>query len=211
MGSLSKQSAQGIPIWRAARFGLQKDVRQQLEAGISVDELDPDTQRTPLLWASFFGDVAIVRELVQAGANIEVRDHEGYTSFCHAVKNEEVGTVCELVKAGAIIDQPISGSKKSLRTKSSALHVAAYYGWLDMVKCLVETRSPGKMAKYAPQQIAIQATVRNLPKNLSRTILEFAEPHGINLDLLDGEGQLAVDVARQRGYRDIVDFLSPKV
>jgi len=210
MGSLSKQTTQGIPLWRAARFGLQKDVRQQLKAGISVDELDPETQRTPLLWASFFGDVAIVRELVQAGANIEVRDIEGYTSFCHAVKNEEVGTVCELVKAGAIIDQPISGSKKSLVTKSSALHVAAYYGWFDMVKCLVETRSPGKMAMYAPKQNAIHETITILPKNLSRTIMEFAEPHGINLDLLDGEGQLALDVAKQRGYRDIVDFLSPK-
>merc|ERR1719320_426885 len=113
---------------------------------------------------------------------------------------------CSPAKIGALIDQPISGSGKSIVNRSSALHVAAYYGWLEMVKCLVETCSPAKMAKYAPKQKAIHETVTEFPKNISRMITEFAEPHGIDLNLFDGEGKLAVDVARERGYYDIVNF-----
>ncbi|WP_339698825.1 ankyrin repeat domain-containing protein [uncultured Roseivirga sp.] len=72
-----------------------------------IDAYDED-KRTALIWASFFGQVNIVKWLIEGGANPNFQDRIGYTGlhFCAQEQNTEVAKL--LLEKGAdpnVMDQ----------------------------------------------------------------------------------------------------------
>jgi ankyrin repeat protein len=69
----------GLPLlFRAVCDGYEMFVEMLLERGANTEVIAYG--RTPLSWASMIGNGAIVKMLVENGANIEARDSQGRTS-----------------------------------------------------------------------------------------------------------------------------------
>lgn len=54
----------------AARVGDDDKVRELLDAGVDVDARDPRSGKTALLYAAYYGHLAVVRALLAGGADV---------------------------------------------------------------------------------------------------------------------------------------------
>jgi ankyrin repeat protein/serine/threonine protein kinase len=61
-----------------------------------IDEVDMESEGSPLYWAAFYGYVHFIDPLVQAGADVNKPDKKGYTPVCAAAKNGHVAAICAL-------------------------------------------------------------------------------------------------------------------
>ena len=95
-----QQSASVYDIHKSALDGDLKDVQAALKAGRKVDELDPDG-RTPLMYASYNGHVAVMKALVSAGAQLDIQDKYGRTSLMLASSGDFPDAVHLLLEKGA--------------------------------------------------------------------------------------------------------------
>ena len=71
---------QDVRLLEAARSGDVRRVRSLLGKGLDVDVADEDGV-TPLIFAAMSGHVAVVSELLKAGANRQHVDGMGYDAF----------------------------------------------------------------------------------------------------------------------------------
>ena len=62
--------------------------------------------RTPLMWASYRGDIAIVEYLLNKGASVNQVDDQGWHALKWAVIRNNVDVVDFLLSEGAFVDSP---------------------------------------------------------------------------------------------------------
>jgi ankyrin repeat protein len=76
-----------------------------LAAGVPVDDPLGDSKETALFMSVEAGYLDIATALLKAGANVNLRDHNGYTPFIHLAKYcDEVECVRAFIKAGADVN-----------------------------------------------------------------------------------------------------------
>ena len=96
-------AALDVTLFEAAFAGLTGVVRRLLATGRLVNERD-DALWTPLTYAAYGGHVDTVRELLKAGADVEL-GAPGITPLCWAARAGNLDVVQILVSAGADVDQ----------------------------------------------------------------------------------------------------------
>lgn len=124
--SLKSPISGGRTLHRARRTS------DRLRAGHS-DEAAKEGASIDVFDALMSGDVAAVKEYVNAGGDCSVKDSIGDTPLMVAVESELTPTVAVLVKEGGA-----DVNYASETTGETPLHVAAYYGYIPIVKALVE-------------------------------------------------------------------------
>ena len=97
------------------------------ELGANVNALDFDG--SPPLHC--IEDLDVINYLVENGADVHIRDDEGYSTIKYAVLSSNIDVIRCLVKNGANI-------KEKDEDEDSLLHTAACCGHVEVVKCLVE-------------------------------------------------------------------------
>lgn len=72
---------------------------------LSIDTKDewPTCQNTPMILAAKINDLAIVEQLILAGANVDEQDYRGYTALHYACLYRNVAMINRLLAAGADI------------------------------------------------------------------------------------------------------------
>jgi ankyrin repeat protein len=80
-------------------------IRGGIAAGAAL-ELEDENRNTPLFWACFLGDDALVETLLGKGANFRKRNALGRTPLVWAANAGHVAIVNRLAKAGADIEAP---------------------------------------------------------------------------------------------------------
>jgi ankyrin repeat protein len=88
-------------------------------------------RNTSLVFAAISGNVAVVRLLLEGGANVDSDYRLRSTALHHAASNGRLAVCCLLLDWGAKVD-PLD------KWKNTPLHDAAEYGHLSVVKLLVE-------------------------------------------------------------------------
>ena len=75
-------------------------VKALLSRGASVDAKDESRGQTALMWAAAEGHAAVVRELVAAGADVQMRVPSGFTPLLFAVREGRLDVVRALLDSG---------------------------------------------------------------------------------------------------------------
>lgn len=125
--------ARTVLHWASAH-GHERLVTKLLKAGSKAAINDQDSEgRTPLHSATVQGNVAVVKILVDNGADTEVRDRKGWTPLHYAAFSGQDLVVWLLVEKGADME-----AKEPLFDGKTALHHAAANGRKDVVRLLVQ-------------------------------------------------------------------------
>jgi ankyrin repeat protein len=119
-----------VELIRAARENNLQEVSRLLSVGANVNNAKHYDDMTPLHWASLYGHVQVVIELLGHGADIEAKQNGGWTPLHLACYNDHVTVVNELRSRGANIE-----AKNN--TGNTPLHAAAIMDHLAIVKALL--------------------------------------------------------------------------
>ena len=104
----------GTPLLAAARTGNANVINALIEAGVDVNEAEPRTGQTALMWAAAEGHESAVRALLAAGASIKVRSSRKESPLFFAVRKGSIGVVDALLAAGADVNEradPAAGGR----------------------------------------------------------------------------------------------------
>jgi hypothetical protein len=116
----------------AANFGLELIVSSLLASeGVDVDSKDDKYGQTPLSWAAENGHEAVVKLLLEKGADMESKSNNGRTPLSWAAKNGREAVVRLLLEKGADVESESNNGQ-------TPLSWATRYGHEAVVKMLLE-------------------------------------------------------------------------
>ena len=120
------------PLMQASKRGKHLLVRHLVQHyDVELDTCDGVYNWTALIYASLNGHLAVVKELVAAGANLEHADNKGgQTALIKSAGLGHASLAAELIEAGADID------KVDLQGRTP-ISWAAGYGHVDVVRVLL--------------------------------------------------------------------------
>ena len=121
-------------LLQAAKTGNNELIKLLLEFKINIDYQDDGSQCTALILSSEGGHKDVVHTLVLAGANIDIKNENGWTALLIASQMNFIAIVNELLLAQADI-------KKQRDNGETALMLACRRGHVEVVKLLLEFRA----------------------------------------------------------------------
>ena len=186
-GSESKSNtaaAAGAPGAKTVDTEEARSLRRMAEANAPTDAVA--TGCRPLHLAADLGDAAAVRELVNAGAQVNTRDgtRRGATALLRAVEGGHLEAVKALAAAGADLDA------KTHDDGETALMAAAAEGNIEAVKVLIEAGAGLNLQSEDGSTAAMSAVESD-----SLEALEALIAAGADLDLRNGDGNTALVLA----------------
>jgi uncharacterized protein len=120
-----------MSLHNAARENKLEEVKVLIAQGGNVNDMD-NMRRTPLILAAWKGNTDIIRILLSANADSNVRAMDQFTALHFAAQAGHVDSVKLLAKKNkSLLNARISKGQKS------ALHLAASKGHLEVVKALI--------------------------------------------------------------------------
>ena len=196
------------------------NAKQQNHSEI-VDFLEKE--RFPLHYYAKDGDLAGVQGALQAGANIDVTDNDGWTALIIASYYGHLEVVKYLVSQGANIDVTDNDG-------NTVLSEASYYGHLEVVKYLVSQganidakTNNGDTALTLAKLANHSEIVEFLEKEIEGFALHYyakdgdlagvkrALQAGANIEEKDDDGNTALMLAKQQNHSEVVNFLQEKI
>lgn len=177
----------------AVRTGNLAEVKQLIDSGVPVDARDA-LGGTPLLEATWTGQLEIAAFLIAHGANVNAVHREaGSTPLEYGVLTGRTKIVALLLGSGARLDG-------RYRDGEGLLHVAAARGYAQIIDELVKAKAdvqaldangntPLDSAVLHDQRVSVEALLRN------HANVTYVHP-------VDGRG--ALDEACIRGYADLL-------
>ena len=117
-------------IWTYAKEGNVDEVGKILANGIDPNIIDPNYGYTALMFASQYGKLECVQELVRLGADVNLQNKGGSTALMFASQYGNLECIQELVRLGADVNLQNEDGY-------TALMVAPYSGKVECVQELV--------------------------------------------------------------------------
>ena len=184
----------------AAYAGDANMLRRLIAAGADLAVIDSGG-RTPLHLAAYRSDEAIVSILAEAGADLNALDAQAYDIVTiAAVANDPEMVRCALLLGtnARNVTSPYDGT---------ALIAAAHLGHFEVVEILVAAGAPLDHINNIEWTAVIEAIVlgdggMNHQKTLKALLDGGADPN-----IGDGDSVTPLQLARQRGYPEMVQLL----
>ena len=184
----------------AAHRGDVARLKAQLAAGAPVDARDA-AGRTPLHVATFARQRDAIRALAAAGATLGLLEHDRYDAVTIAAVADDEETLRLLLSLGA------SAKLVTSRYDGTALIAAAHLGHDGVVRQLIAAGAPLDHVNNLHWTAVIEAVVLGDGGARHQATLKALLDAGANARLADREGRTPVELARARGFGEMVRML----
>ncbi|MET3440365.1 ankyrin repeat protein [Variovorax paradoxus] len=187
-------------LHRAAWHGDLPKLKSLIASGANLDARDA-RGRTPLHVATHARQREAVKLLAKAGANIDRLEDDRYDAVTIASVADDVTTLTLLLSLGAKAGQTTS------RYDGTALIAAAHLGHDEVVRRLIAAGAPLDHVNNLHWTAVIESIVLGDggPRH-QRTLAALVEA-GADLKLSDRQGNTPLQLARARGYTEMVKLL----
>ncbi len=157
--------------------------------------------RTPLHVATFARQHASIRALARAGADLNLLENGRYDAVMIAAVAGDEETLALLLSLGASAKQITS------RYDGTALIAAAHLGHAGVVRQLIAASAPLDHVNNLHWTATIEAIVLGDGGPRHRNTLKALIDAGANLQLGDRQGHTPLQLARSRGYLEMLRML----
>ena len=183
------------PLMKAAWDGQPDIIRILLDAGAKVNAQATDTGETALLNAVSQGNLEIVQMLLEAKADVSLKNKFDFNPFTSAVAAGNIELSRTLLKAGA-------GIEEGAHTLSP-LQFAASSGNLDMIRFLVENGADVNRGAKKGEQTALLSAIYGAKPEAVRLLVELKA----DVNAKTSSGDTPLSVAQNGDQTDIVEIL----
>ena len=184
----------------AAQRGEVAVIEQLSAARAAVDSRDRHG-RTPLHVATFARQRAAIRALVRAGADINLLENDRYDAVTIAAVADDEETLRLLLSLGANAKQVTS------RYDGTALIAAAHLGHDGVVRQLIAAGAPLDHVNNLHWTALIESIALGNGGPRHQATLRALVAAGANLQLSDRQGATPLQLARARGFAEMVRML----
>jgi uncharacterized protein len=187
-------------IHLAAAEGDYGAIRAMAAAAIDIDLLDKNG-RTPFLISAYRSQVKAMEALAKAGADVNMLDAQLYDAVTIAAVADDLATMKAALALGnkaTNITSPYNGT---------ALIAAAHLGHDEVVKILIEAGAPLDHVNNLGWTALIEAVVLGDGGPRHQKTLAHLLKAGADRTIADRNGVTPLELARQRGYDEMVKQL----
>ncbi len=184
----------------AAARGDVPEIRALTEGGVGVDVRD-GYRRTPLHVAAYRGQHEAMRALVAAGADPNALEADRYDIVTIAAVANDLPTLEVALSLGA------SAKNVTSRYDGTALIAAAHLGHTSIVQTLIRAGAPLDHVNNLGWTALIEAIVLGDGGPRHTETLRALIDAGAHVNRPDRAGRTPLALARERGYRTMVDQL----
>lgn len=157
--------------------------------------------RTPLHVATFARQGAAIRALAKAGADLSALENDRYDAVTIAAVADDEETLALLLSLGASARQVTS------RYDGTALIAAAHLGHAGVVRQLIAAGAPLDHVNNLHWTAVIEAVVLGDGGARHQSTLRALLEAGASVRLTDRDGRTPLQLARGRGYTEMVTML----
>ncbi|MGN8027835.1 ankyrin repeat domain-containing protein [Microbacterium sp. 22242] len=184
----------------AAAAGDLGGVRAALAEGAGKDAMDRE-EASAILLAARAGHLEVVRALIAEGVDVDAQDQTCANPFLFGCIHDDLPLVQTMVEAGADL-------KRLTRMGGNGLTPAAEKGHLEVVRYLLEnTRINVNHTNNLGWTALIETIILGDGGPVRQQIVELLLAHGAKPGMPDPWGVPPVELARERGYDEIVRIL----
>jgi ankyrin repeat protein len=184
----------------AAAQGDESGASRLIAGGANVNARD-GYARTPLHVATYARQRGIIALLVKAGADINAQERDRYDGVTIAAVADDMETLRLLLKLGA------NARAVTSRYDGTALIAAAHLGHYEVVQTLIVAGAPLDHVNNLGWTALIESIVLgNGGKRHVETLRALVQA-GANVNLGDRNRMSPLQLARGRGYREMVQIL----
>ena len=181
----------------AASAGDLDDVKAALAEGADKNAIDHE-EATAILLAARGGHLDIVRALIAEGVDIDAQDQTCFNPFIHGCIFNDLELVQTMVEAGADL-------KRLTRMGGNGLTPAAEKGHIELVRYLLEnTRINVNHTNNLGWTALVETIILGDGGPVRQQIVTLLLEHGAKPGMTDEWGIAPVELARKRGFDDIV-------
>jgi uncharacterized protein len=184
----------------AAHQGDGARVEQLVAAKADVNSRD-SSGRTPLHVATFARQRDTIRALAKAGARLDMLENDRYDAVTIASVADDEETLRVLLQLGA------SAKLVTSRYDGTALIAAAHLGHDGVVRQLIAAGAPLDHVNNLHWTATIESIVLGNGGARHQACLQALTQAGANLQLTDRQGNTPLQLARSRGYAEMVRML----
>ena len=157
--------------------------------------------RTPVHVATFGRHRDVIAALAKAGADLNAKEKDNYDAVTIAAVADDVETLRLLLKLGA------SARLVTSRYDGTALIAAAHLGHEDVVKVLIGAGASLDHVNNLGWTALIESIVLGNGGKRHVETLRALVRAGANVNLADRNGKTPLQLARERGYKEMVEIL----
>lgn len=185
----------------AAYRGDASTIRRLAAANPAALETRDPRGRTPLHIATFARQIAAIRALAEAGANLSALENDRYDAVTIAAVADDEDTLRLVLSLGA------SAKLVTSRYDGTALIAAAHLGHEGVVRQLIAAGAPLDHVNNLHWTAVIEAIVLGDGGPRHQATLRALLDAGASTRLADREGRTPLQLARARGYTEMVKLL----
>ena len=196
----AEQAALYTGLHAKAHRGDLVGLTRMLATKPDVNQRDPQG-RTPLHVATFAKQREVIAAVAKAGADLGALENDRYDAVTIAAVADDKETLRLLLSLGA------SAKLVTSRYDGTALIAAAHLGHDGVVRQLIKAGAPLNHVNNLHWTALIEAVVlgQGGPRHVA-TVRALVEA-GADKSLTDRDGRTALDLARARGYGEMVRWL----
>ena len=157
--------------------------------------------RTPVHVAAFARQRDALRALAKAGANLELLESERYDAVTIAAVADDEETLGALLSLGA------SAKLMTSRYDGTALIASAHLGHDGVVRQLIAAGAPLDHVNNLHWTAMIESIVLGNGGTRHQEVLRALLAAGASTQLMDGRGATPLQLAKARGYKEMVLML----